>query len=81
MINGDTEVCNYADDTAYYAYDTSAARVIRKLETAIYNSAMWFDNNYMKLNAEKCHLLIFGKNRDKLSLSIGENVITESKEE
>ena len=81
MINGDTEVCNYADDKTYYAYDTNAARVIRKLETAIYNSAMWFDNNYMKLNAEKCHLLIFGKNRDKLSLSIGDEVITESKEE
>ena len=35
----------------------------------------------MKLNAEKYHLLIIGKNRDKLSLSIGDKVITESKEE
>ena len=78
MINGDTEVCNYADDTTYYAYDTSAAQVIRKLETAVYNSAMWFDNNYMKLNAEKCHLLTFGKNRDELSLSIGNEVIFEN---
>ena len=81
MINGDTEVCDYAHDTTYYAYDTSAGQVIRKLEAAVDNSAMWLDNNYMKLNAEKCHLLIFGKNRDKLSLSIGDEVITESKEE
>ena len=35
----------------------------------------------MKLNTEKCHLLLFGKNRDKLSLTIGDEVITESKEE
>ena len=35
----------------------------------------------MKLNAEKCHLLIFGKSRERLSLKIGEEVITESKEE
>ena len=68
MISGGTEVCNYADDTTYYAYNTSAAQVIRNLETAVHKSAIQFDNNYMKLNAEKCHLLIFGKNRDKISL-------------
>ena len=70
IIKGDTEVCNYADDTTYYAHDTSAADVIRKLETAVYNSAIWFDNNCMKLNAEKCHLLISGNCREKLSLKI-----------
>ena len=41
-----------------------AAEVIPKLETAVYSSAIWFDSNNMKLNAEKCHLLIFGKNRE-----------------
>ena len=81
LIKGDTEVCNYADDTTYYANDTSAADVIRKLETAVYSSAIWFDNKYTKLNAEKCHLLSFGKSREKISLKIGEEVITESKEE
>ena len=81
MTNGNTEVCNYGDDTAYYVYDTSAAQVIRKLETAVYNSVIWFDNNYMKLNAEQPHLLIFGENSDRLSLSTGDKVVTESKEE
>ena len=66
VINGDTEGCNFADDTTYYGYDTSVAEVIRKLETNVYNSAIWFDNNSMKLNAEKFHLIL-GKNREKLS--------------
>ena len=35
----------------------------------------------MKLNALEFQLLIFGKNRDRLSLSIGDKVVTESKEE
>ena len=81
IIKGDTEVCNYADDTTYYAHDTKAADFIQKLEPAFYNSSIWFDNNCMKLNAEKCHMLIFGKCREKLSLKMGEEVITESKEE
>ena len=81
IIKGDTEVCNNPDDTTYYAHDTKAADFIQRLEPAVYNSAIWFDNNCMKLNAEKCHMLIFGKSREKLSLKIGEEVITESKEE
>ena len=40
-----------------------------------------FDNNYMKLNVGKCHQLMFAKNRDKLSLGIGDVVISVNKEE
>ena len=81
IIKGYIEMRNYADDTTYCAHNTSAPDVIRKLETDVYNSAIWLDNNYMKLNAEKFYLLIFGKSREKLSRKIGEEVITESKEE
>ena len=81
IITGDTEMCNYTDDTTYYVHDTSSADVIRKLEIAVYNSAIWFGNYCMTLNTEKCHLLSFGKSREKHSLKIGKEVITESKEE
>ena len=66
ISKGDTDVCNYSDDTTYYAHDESAVGVIRKLETAVYNRAIWFDNNCMTLNAEKCHLLAFGKSKERL---------------
>ena len=81
IIKGYIEMRNYVDDTTYCAHNTSAPDVIRKLETGVYNSAIWLDNNYMKLNAEKFYLLIFGKSREKLSRKIGEEVITEGKEE
>ena len=40
-----------------------------KVETAVYNIAIWFDNNYMKLTAEKFHLLILVKMKSN-SLSV-----------
>ena len=77
MISSRTDIglCNYADDTTYYAHDTSTSK-------AICNSAIWFNNNNdMKLNTDKCHPMIFGKNEDELSPKIGRNIPTESKEE
>ena len=35
----------------------------------------------MKLNPDKCHLLIFGGNNTDVSVHIGETVVTESVEE
>ena len=32
MISSDTDICNYADDTAYCAHYTSARKVVGKLE-------------------------------------------------
>ena len=81
MISSDTDICNYADDTTYYAHNTRAAKAIVKLEEAVSNSPIWFNNNYMKSNTDKCHLMIFGKNEDELSLKIGSDMITESKDE
>ena len=63
MMSSDTDICNYADDTTYYAHDTSAAMVIWKLEKAVCSSVIWFIDNYMKLNAYKFNLLIFGKRK------------------
>ena len=42
----------------------------------------WFQNNYMKLNGDKCHLMIFfGEKTDDLSIKIGNTTIIESREE
>ena len=81
MVSSDTDICNYEDDIAYYVHDTCATKFIGKLEKAIYNCVIWFNNNYMKLNTDKCHLMIFGKNEDELSLKSGSDIITERKEE
>ena len=41
----------------------------------------WFESNYMKLNTDKCHLLIAGKRSEHIYAKIGNDNIWESKEE
>ena len=41
----------------------------------------WFQNNYMKLNGEKCHLINFGKSNNDTSLKIDNTIIKPSKEQ
>ena len=41
----------------------------------------WFPENFMKLNAGKCHLLTFGTNQDDIKIKIGEAIVEESSEE
>ena len=42
----------------------------------------WFSNNYVKLNEDKCHLMIFGaKWSNETTIKIGETCVQESAEE
>ena len=38
----------------------------------------WFENNYMKLNEEKCHFIISGHKYEHSWVKINENMIWES---
>ena len=49
------------------------------LENDAQKISQWFFDSSMKLNPDKCHLLIFGGRN--LSISIGETIVTESVEE
>ena len=52
------DIYNFADDTTPYVCDSNLKSVLEKLE---YNSELaiaWFEMNYMKLSADKCHSLI-----------------------
>ena len=51
---------DYADDTTIYARDNNIEGIIETLESDALNIAEWFPNNCMKLNEDKCHLMIFG---------------------
>ena len=72
-------VCNFADDTAPYVCDKNLAFVLAKLEEN-HNIAMkWFENNYMKINSDKCHLFISGNKFEHLWVKIGNDRIWESR--
>ena len=58
LLNEDTDICNYADDTTPHACDVDIQNIIRRLEHDCLLAIDWFDSIYMKLNGDKCHFLI-----------------------
>ena len=81
MFVKDAQICNYADDTTIYACDTNIKSVIKTLESDALKIAEWFPNYFMKLNGDKCHLMVFGDKSNDVTLDIGSITIKESTEE
>ena len=73
----DTDICNFADDTTPFACDLDIKEVLRRLEHDSTLAISWFESNYMKLNTDKCHLLISGSDSEFMWAKIGEDVIWE----
>ena len=61
-----TEVCNFSDDTTFFAYDKDLKNLISRLEHDSHLATEWFESNYMKLNQNKCHLLVSGYKHEKI---------------
>ena len=67
FILEDVGICNFADDTTTYISDTTTSisddsleNVLKSLEKSSILAISWFENNYMKLNTDKCHLIVSG---------------------
>ena len=80
-ITNQTEVCNYADDTTFHACDLDLQNLIRRLEHDSIIAVEWFESNYMKLNQDKCHLIISGHKHEAMFVNINEHQIWESREQ
>ena len=76
----DTDVCNFADDNTLYACDISLKTRIEKLESSASAVINWFDNNYMKLNNSKCHLLVCCRKEEIIVANVVHSSIVESHE-
>ena len=74
-----TNICNYADDTTFHACDSGLESLIQRLEHDSMLSTEWFESNYMKLNGDKCHLLLYGYKHEVMWENIGQSQIWESK--
>ena len=77
--NADCDIACYAGDNTPYCSNVSLDKVINKLEACTNNFFKWFHENHMKVNADKCHLLVTTKSA--VSKSIGESAINNSNEE
>ena len=70
------------DDTTIYVCGPNIENVIMHLENNALKITEWFPNNCMKLNEDKCNLMIFGaKGSNETTIKIGEACVKESTEE
>ena len=73
-----TNICNYADDTTVFACHSDLGTVIRQLQDDCSVIVKWFSDNILKLNDEKCHLMVFGDKNTEVTIKIGKSELKES---
>ena len=83
LIVEHSDVCNYADDNSLTVADTSINTIISKLESDIQNLTLWFKNNAMLLNGDKCQFMITESSRTTRNnvarIKIDDKYVEESK--
>ena len=76
-----TEVCHFAEEKTFYACDKDFHSLINRLEHNCLLAIEWFGNNHMKLNQEKCHLLVSVYKHENIWARIGQTKIWESRKQ
>ena len=67
-----SDICNYADHITIYACDKNLENITQKTENDCNVALEWFANNFIKLNADKCHLLVIRQRfDDPVAVKIG----------
>ena len=74
----DIQVLNFEDHTTPFVYSQNLAELVKKLEENSDLAINWFQNNYMKLNTDKCHLLVSGSKYEHFWTQIGKDKIKEN---
>ena len=54
----DLDIASYADDTTIYTVKENKESVINTLEASSLPLFTWFNNNFMKANSDKSHILL-----------------------
>ena len=66
-----TDLCKFADDTTFHVCYSSLKDLVNSLKHGASLAIEWFDSNYMKLNQDKCHLIISGHKCKAIWAKIG----------
>ena len=75
----DIDIVSYADDNTPYSMGNSEDEVLNKIKNSTENLFSWFQNNSMKINPDKFHLL-FSKTK-KIEINICNEKISNSSHE
>ena len=73
------DICNFADETTPYVYSKNLQFVLTKLKEYSNIATEWFENNYMKINSDKCRLFVSGHKYEHLWAKIGNDKIWETR--
>ena len=73
------DICNFADDTTPYVCDKNLNFVMQQLEQQSNIALKWFEDNNMKMNSDKCHLIVSGNKHENMWAKIGHDQIWESR--
>ena len=60
LLLNDIQVCNFEVDTTLFLFSQNLAEVVKKLQENSDLVINWVQDNFMKLNTEKYHLLLPG---------------------
>ena len=78
-MNELTDARNFPDETTFHKCDSSLEDLVNRLEHDESLAIESIDCNYMKLNQDKCHLIISGHKSEAIWANIGQTKIWESK--
>ena len=82
LVIQNSDICNYAGDTTIYTCNKNLDNIVHRLENDCGIALEWFVDNFMKLNADKCHLLVLGQRcDDPVTVRIGSTDVVNSSEE
>ena len=74
----ESTIANYADDTTPYAISEDTVTLLNTLENDVELLNKWLKDNYFKLNADKCHLLVSNHDEDA-SIIVNNEIVEGSK--
>ena len=72
-----TDICNFAGDTTTHSSSTDVDEAIANIELDCTLHVEWFGDNYMTLNASKCHLLVSGYKDELMFAKVGGELLWE----
>ena len=75
---GKIDIIGYADDNTPYLTDVNCSSIVENLQSSAGEMSKWFNQNYMLLNADKCHLLLTGPEKSTQTMRLGAKVINSS---
>ena len=68
-------VCNFADNTTPHASGYDLKEVIVDVEQDCTISVEWFRENFLTLNADKCHIIMSGHKEQAMYAPVGDDAL------